>query len=167
MLFLFTTPLPIAPPVVITPGYLDPNELIAYIRAYNVANGDPWRDAGFAADLAYVEANDRIIDPAVFVVPGPESSRDISDMKVIRQIITCSVRIVTVVRHYRIDSGESAHNTISPLRLLVRNHVIGFRPSGFDNSLRHAGANLRSFTDELQVWVDEFSADFHFQKYIN
>lgn len=168
MLHHFATTTPAWMPPIVVPGYLDPLPLIEYIRAFNEASGSPWVDVSYAADLAYLEASDRIVAPAVYVVPGEERSRDSSDMKVIRQIITCSVVVVSVVRHYRIsDRGEAALGELGPIRQRVRDHIIGWRPPGFDNSLRHVTGRLMRFTDEFQIWADEFSADFHFQKLVS
>lgn len=166
MLFFFA-PAPVEPPVVITPGYLQLDELIAHINAHNEATGQPWREVAFAADLAYVEANDHIVSPAVYVIPGDEESRDASDTKLIRQIITNKVGVVSVVRHYRIsDRGTAGVADLSTLRLKLRNHIIGFKPSGFDNTLRHSRGRLIRYTDEFFVYLDEFSVDFHFRKLI-
>lgn len=167
MLHFFATTTPVAPPPVVVPGYLDPSELVAHIRVHNLAIGEPWRDIGIAADLAYIEANDRLVDPAVYVVPVDETGSDRSDMKVIRQEIECTVQVVSVIRHYRIDAGESASASLGPLRLQLRKHIVGFKPGGFNNSLRFRRGRLMRYTDELQVWVDEFVADYHFQKFIN
>ncbi len=166
MLFLFALPPLVAPPV-ITPGYLQLTDLIAHITAHNVAAGEPWREVGFSADLAYVEANDRVVAPAVYVIPGDEASKDASDTKLIRQIITCSVGVVTVMRNYRIsDRGQAAVDDHGPLRQSLRDHIIGFRPDGFQNTLRHTKGRLIRYTDEFLVYVDEFAADFHFRKLI-
>ena len=159
------------PPVfqpVITEGYLQLSDLIAHITAHNVATGEPWREVGFSADLAYVEANDRVTAPAVYVIPGDEVSADASDMKVIRQIISCSVGVVTVLRNYRIsDRGQAAVDDHGPLRQRLRDHIIGFKPAGFSNTLRHTKGRLIRYTDEFLVYVDEFAADFHFRKLIH
>lgn len=166
-MFFFFAPAPPAAPPVITPGYLQLSDLIAHITAHNVATGEPWREVGFSADLAYVEANDRVTAPAVYVIPGDEASSDASDMKVIRQIITCSVGVVTVLRNYRIsDRGQAAVDDHGPLRQRLRDHIIGFKPTGFSNTLRHTRGRLIRYTDEFLVYVDEFAADFHFRKLI-
>ena len=158
------------PPVFqpVTEGYLQLAGLIAHITAHNLSLGEPWREVGFSADLAYVEANDRVTAPAVYVIPGDEASADASDMKVIRQIINCSVGVVTVLRNYRIsDRGQAAVDDHGPLRQRLRDHIIGFKPAGFSNTLRHTKGRLIRYTDEFLFYVDEFAADFHFRKLIH
>lgn len=150
-----------------TPGWLRMNELIAYITAFNEASASPWLAVGYAADLAQLEANDRIVAPAIYVVPGDEVSTDSSDMKVIRQQTTVGFNVVTVMRHYRIsDRGLAAVDEFMPERLKLRNHIIGFRPTDFDTHLRHRNGKLLRYTDELMVYIDEFSADSYFQKFL-
>jgi hypothetical protein len=155
-------------PIPIAAGYIKPAEIIAHIEAWNVANNTPWRQIAYAADLAYLEANDRITAPAIYVVPGDEKSRDASDSKVIRQIISCSIQVVSIVRHYRIsDFGQAGNEELAPLRQQVRDHLIGFKPVGFKNTLRHSAGKLVRYTDEFMVYVDEFNVDYSFQKYLS
>lgn len=157
-----------AQPLLFVPGLFDVAGLISHIEAHNAATGNTWRDVGVSADIAYLEANDRLVAPSVWVIPGKEESIDASDMKYIAQITTCTVHVVSIVRNYRVsDFGAANTDTLLGQRLALKKHVLEFKSPGFDTRLRHVRGQPVRYTDELMIYIDDYNADFLFQKPIS
>lgn len=99
--------------------------------------------------------------PAAYVIPSKEVSTDLGDSERIEQLVTVTIGVLTVARNYRRGQLGDGVVGVTTLRDSVVNELIGFQPTGGLTSLRHVGGQLQRYTQEVLIWVDEFTYRTH------
>lgn len=99
--------------------------------------------------------------PAAYVIPGSEQSADLGDSDRVEQLVTVTIGVLTVSRNYRRGQLPAGVVSVTALRRSVVRALVGFTPAGGLTSLRHRVGKLQRYTQEVLIWVDEFTYRTH------
>lgn len=128
---------------------------LAPIAAHLEATLVGLREVGFAADAAELTLAN---SPAAYVIAGMEVVEDLSDSERIEELVTATVGVVTVMRHYR--RGAESVDESALTRESVLDALRGYKPAEALSSLRHRGGKLTDYNAESVRWTDEFTFRF-------
>jgi hypothetical protein len=122
------------------------------------------RFVGGAADLP-AATEELKQHPAAFVIPLTDSaSRNGDATGSVTQQVTVRFGVLLAVQNLRDARGEAALTTLTPVRLAVRDALVGFVPEGYEDPCEIVGGRIMQLNDRVLWWQDDFLSMFIYRK---
>ena len=106
-----------------------------------------------AAQLEAASKTNPTADPAVFVYALSEQGTPSATYSLVSQRVHVLVATVIAVKSVADAHGQAAVDALTPLRLQVRNSLLGYAPADFD-PLEFDGGQLLAFQGGYVWWQD-------------
>lgn len=122
------------------------------------------RFVGGAADLP-AATEELKQTPAAFVIPLTDAAtRNADATGSVTQQITARFGVLLAAQNLRDARGEAALTTLEPLRLAVREALVGWVPAGFEDPCEIVAGRIMSLSDRVLWWQDDFLSMFIYRK---
>lgn len=122
------------------------------------------RFVGGAADLPAATEELKQV-PAAFVIPLTDAaSRNGDGTGSVTQQVTVRFGVLIAAQNLRDARGEAALGTLAPLRTAVRDALVGWVPTGYEDPCEIVSGRMLSLTDRVLWWQDDFLSMFIYRK---
>jgi hypothetical protein len=95
--------------------------------------------------------------PAAFVLPAAEVAGENAFMdQMVQQEVAADFVVLLAVRNLSDGEGAAAAESLEPVRVAVRQALLGWTPDGATNGIEYAGGRLLAFHNGALWWEETY-----------
>lgn len=99
--------------------------------------------------------------PAAFVLPAAESAETSPFMdQVVQQNVASEFAVLIAVRNLADDEGAAAVESLEPVRVVIRNALLGWQPATDYNGCEYRAGELVAFDNGVLWWQDRYTTGY-------